>query len=238
MEGDLCGSHHIQAAIYIFICEGTEGFHHGLLIGFCVVGLIHHVIACIQDGIHIPVFLPAAGTEISFVVRSHIAEGMPIFFRVDEDGIILGGVKIQNRLQYLIGYLDHFESTVHTGLIFAGHDGHRIADIANSLIKNQPIVRTWLWIRLASEGKPFIWNILPGKNAFDPGNLLCCRGIDIGDPRMGIGTPEYFYNQAVRRCQIIRINRFAGDKSLWRLFFRTGVFTNFIADTSFFFLER
>ena len=84
MKDDLGGAYHVQSPVGIDAAVGAEGLHHGLLGRQGVIGPLHgHRTVC-QHLLHIPFFRTAAGAEISLVVGSYRAEGLPVLLRVDQ----------------------------------------------------------------------------------------------------------------------------------------------------------
>ena len=124
----------MQAAVYIHLTVGTEGFHHGLIEGPRVVGAVDHNVAVGHHGIHITVLLQPAGHQIAPVVAAHRAGREPILLGVYQKGIVLGGAEIQQGFQHLIFHLDQLQGFLGGLFVLGGHNGHGIAHKAHMAV--------------------------------------------------------------------------------------------------------
>ena len=209
MEYDLGGTDHIQPAVSIHITGGAKGFHHSLLVWQRVVSAFHHLIAFLQNRFHIPLPVCFAGTEIPFIICSHRKQGCPVLLRMDQCLIILSLMEIQNRRQHRIIYFNHLQGPVHTGLIPARHNGHRVSHIAHMAVQNQPVIGAGFRIRLPGHGKPLIWHILPGIDSLDTGYLLRIFRFYLFDLCIGMGASKHLHHQIISSGHIIQEHRFS-----------------------------
>ena len=134
VEHDLRGADHVQAAVYIHLTVGAEGFHHGLIEGPGVVGAVDHNVAVGHHGIHITVLLQPAGHQIAPVVAAHRAGREPILLGVYQKGVVLGGAEIQQGFQHLIFHLDQLQGFLGGLFVLGGHNGHGIAHKAHMAV--------------------------------------------------------------------------------------------------------
>ena len=99
MKYNLGRTYYIEPAVCVNGAEGSEGFHHGLLICLCMINPVNDNIAGVQHLVHISVFADLVCTEVPFVIGSHRAQGFPVILRVHKDIIVKGFMEIQNRLK-------------------------------------------------------------------------------------------------------------------------------------------
>ena len=81
----------MEPPIAVHLAVGTEGFHHGLVKGLGVIGMLQHNVAVRHHGFHVPVRSHLAGNQIPLVVAAHRAGGIPVLLGVHQGGVVLGG---------------------------------------------------------------------------------------------------------------------------------------------------
>ena len=207
MKWNLSGGHHIQAAVCIHIGVSAKRLHHGLLVCLRMVDTINHILAPFQRALHVAVFLSAASAQITFVIRSNRTEALPVFFRMDQNLVILRLPEIEDGFQDLILHLDEAKGVIHRFLGLARHDSGCISYKPHSPVQNQPVIGAGLRIRLACHGKTLIRHILISQYTGNPVHFGGGLHIDCLNQGMSVRTAEHLYNQAVLRRQIIRIDR-------------------------------
>ena len=213
MEHDLGGADNVQSPVVIHIGVGAEGLHHGLLVGFGPVHLVHHHVAVRQHPVHISHLIPGGGTEISFVVRSHRTESLPVFLRMYQNLPVQGFVGIQNRLQHLIGYFDQLHGLLHTSLIPSGHNGHRVSHIPEPPVQDQPVIGAGFRIGLPRQGKPLLGNVPISEDCLDARHQKRLVHGNILNESVGMGASQQFYHQTIPGRNIIHINRLPRHQS-------------------------
>ena len=98
VEGNLRRADDRQASEHILIRIGPEGFHHGLLHLLGVVRPIDDDVRRSQRSFNVaPVFFRPCH-EVALVVAADVDDGIPVLFRMDDDGVILRFRKIEKRL--------------------------------------------------------------------------------------------------------------------------------------------
>ena len=197
MERHLGGRYHIQSAVCIQISISPECLHHSLLVRFCMVHTVNHIIAGINHSIDIPFPAFAMSAEIPLIVRAYIAQASPVILRVNQDGIILCLAEIQHRLQHFIFNTYKLYSFLNRLFGNTCHNGGRVTHKAHPLIQNQPVIWACLRIRLSSQSKPFIRTVFISQNAYDSRNSLRPRRVNLLNQGMGMGTSYELYNQTV-----------------------------------------
>lgn len=115
-----------------------------------MVGVFNDDIAVCQHSFNVAVSLLTMGTKVAFVVGSNRAEGLPVFLRMDQNGVIFGRVVIQNSVQHLVLHFDESEGLVHAFFVFAGHNGNDIAHKTDMAVDEQVVTGTGLRERLAA----------------------------------------------------------------------------------------
>ena len=98
MERNLCGRKDIQSSIRIQICICSECFHHCLLVCLCMIHLINDILTVCQNRFYISLFTAVMCTEISLVVCPYRTQTLPVFFRMHQNRIVFGFMKIKYRL--------------------------------------------------------------------------------------------------------------------------------------------
>ena len=214
MERHLRGGDHVQPSICIHIGISAEGLHHGLLVRFCVVYTVDHIVAGLKDRIHIPRPADVVGTQVSLVVRADIAEASPVILRVHKDRIILRLPEVQYRFQHLILDLHKLHRLLNGFLGSARDDGRSISDETHSLIQDQAVIGARLRVSLSCQSEPLVRTVFVGKYTLNSRHCLRAGGIDLLDQRMGMGTSDDLHDQAVRRCKVVCIDRPARDQCL------------------------
>ena len=213
MKDDLGGAYHVQSPVGIDAAVGAEGLHHGLLGRQGVIGSLHgHRTVC-QHLLHIPFFRTAAGAEISFVVGSHRAEGLPVLLRVDQQFIILGLPEIQQGRQHLVGHFYEFQGFFRRRFCLRGHNGHRISHIADVPVQDQPVIGAGFRVGLSGHGKPLPGHILPGVDRLHPGHPLGFFRMDLLHQGVGVGAPQKLHHQRACRDLILQEHRLARHQS-------------------------
>ena len=106
MKRHLGGCHHIQSSEIIQIRISPERLHHGLLVGFRMISLVHHIFTVFQNRIYVPQAFFLLGAQISLIVSPYRHPGFPVIFRMDQDLIVFRFMKIQDCRKDFIFYLD------------------------------------------------------------------------------------------------------------------------------------
>ena len=158
-------------------------------------------------------------TEISFRVGSLTVFCHIIVFRMKNDRIILCFCKIKNRFKNLISHLYQLHCSVYASLIFSCNDCNRISHISKMPIQNQTVIRAWFRKGLARLGISLRRHIFISKNSLNPRNFFCIIRLNLCNYSMCMGTSKKSDDKAVRRSNIIRINRTAGKESPGILFY-------------------
>ena len=214
MEDDLGRAEDVQTAVEVHIAAGAEGLHHRLLAGLGVIHMVDDHVAVGQHGVDVAAAAFIVGAEIALVVRAHGAQALPVVLRMDEDGVVLGGVEIQHRLQHLILHLDELHRLLDAFVIRTGHDGHDIAHKADVPVDDQTVVGAGLRVGLAGLGVAagVLVHILPGKDGLDAGHLFGHRGVDGLDDGVGVGRAQQLDDEAVGRSEIVHVDRLTGHE--------------------------
>ena len=176
--------------------------------GLGMVGVFNDDIAVCQHSFNVAVSLLTMGTKVAFVVGSNRAEGLPVFLRMDQNGVIFGRVVIQNSVQHLVLHFDESEGLVHAFFVFAGHNGNDITHKTDMAVDEQAVTGTGLRERLACLGIPgsILRDVFPGKNRLNARPLFGHRRIDGLDNRVGVGRAEQLDDEAVGRNEIVHVN--------------------------------
>ena len=133
---------------------------------------------------------------------------------MDQDGVILGLVEVQNGLQHIILDFDQAQGAVNRRGGLARDDGDRIADKTYAAVQDQAVIRRRLRIGLAGHGEPMLWHVLIGQDTGNARHLLGNVRVDLADERMGMRRAQDFHDQAVCRRDIVGINRLAGGQCM------------------------
>ena len=173
---------------------------------------LHNEVAVGEHTVQVALLGKISGTEISLIIRADRAERFPALLRVHQDRVVLGSVKIENRLQHLIFDLDDLQSAVNRFLRSAGHNCHRIADKTHMAVENQAVIGAGLRIRLSGEREALLRNILPGIDRFNARYAHGGVGADLLNHGIGMGTAQKLYDQAVRGSQVIHKDRLTGHQ--------------------------
>ena len=136
MERHLSGRNHGQAPVFVKIGIRAEGFHHGLAVGFCVIGTLQHHRALRQRLLHVPCLKAFGGHQIAPGIRAHIAQRAEVFLRVYNNFIVQRLHKVQQGAAHLIGHPDQTAGPLSSLFRFRGHDGHRIACAAQQPVQD------------------------------------------------------------------------------------------------------
>ena len=163
------------------------------------------------------------GTQVALVVGSHRAQGLPVVLRVHQNRVVLGGVEIHHRLQYLVLHLDELEGLVHALFVLTGHNGHHITHKTDVAVDDQSVTGACLREGLACLGVAgrILRHILPGEDGFNAGHLLGHGRVDRPDHGVCMRRAQQLDDQAVLRDHIIHINGLSGDQ-LHRILFTEG----------------
>ena len=214
VEDDLGGAEDVQPPVQIHIAAGAEGLHHGLLARLGVVDMVDDHIAVRQHGVDIAAAALVVGAEVPLVVRAHRAQALPVVLRVDEDGVILGGMEVQHRFQHLVLHLNELHGLVHAPIVHTGHNGNHIAHKANMAVNDQPVVGAGFGVGLARLGvaAAILIHILPREDGLDAGHFLGDGGVDGLDDGIGVGRAQKLYNEAVGGGKVIHVDGLAGDE--------------------------
>ena len=121
--------------------------------------------------------------------------------------IILCLCKVKHWLKYLILCLNKLHCLINTALIHSRNNRNRITYESYMFIKNKPVIRTWLRIRLTGTGKTLhiLVNILICIYCLYSGYLHCNICINALNIRIGIWRTQKLYNKTILWCNIICI---------------------------------
>ena len=214
MEHDLGGAEHVQPPISVNGTIGAEGLHHSLLAGLGVIHPVDDHVTASQHSVDISAAALVVGAEVALVVGSHRAQGLPVVLRVHQNRVVLGGVEIHHRLQYLVLHLDELEGLVHALFVLTGHNGHDITHETDVAVDDQSVTGACLREGLACLGVAgrILRHILPGEDGFNAGHLLGHGRVDRPDHGVCMRRAQQLDDQAVLRDHIIHIDRLAGDQ--------------------------
>ena len=243
VEDDLGRAEDIQAAIQVDVAAGAEGLHHGLLAGFGVVNVVDDDVALAQHGVDIAGTALVVGAEVALVVGTDRAKALPVILGVNEDGVVLGGVVVEDGFQYLIFYFDEFQRLIDAFLVFTGDDGDHIAHKANVAVDDKAVIGAGFRVGLAGlrEAAAILRHILPSENCFDARHFFSDRGVDGLDDGVRVGRAQQLDDEAVLGGEVVHIDGLAGDKLHGVLFperFVDGVQLTHSAASLFFFHAR
>ena len=209
MERYLCGADDVQSAVSVHLGISTEGFHHGLLYGFCVVSIFHNNITFRNDFIHIAMFFQTACAQIALVIRAYGAKCLPVIFRMHQNGIILCLVEIQHRFQHIIFYFNDFHCLIYGFFCFPCHNGNSVPNETDTFVQNQSVIGTGFGICLSCHGETLLRHVFISQNTNDTGQFFRNIFFDFQNFRMGMGAAQHLYHQAILRRNVISVNRFA-----------------------------
>ena len=211
VEDDLCRAQDVQPAIEVDAAIGAEGLHHGLLAGFGMVDMVDDHIAVGQHGVDVAAAALVVGAEVALVIAPHRAEALPVVFRMDEDGVILGGVVVQHRFQHLILDLYHFQRLIDAFIVFACHDGHHIAHKVDVAVDEKAVIGAGLGVSLARLGVAagILRHVLPGKDGLNARHLLRHSGVDALHDGVGVGRAQELHDEAVGGDEVVHIDGLA-----------------------------
>lgn len=99
--------------------------------GFCVERSLKCDIAVGKHGVRVPRKFFTSCTQVSAVVRTDIAQSLPVIFGMNEDFVIECGMKIEDGGEDFVFYLDETESLVNRRFGFSRYNGDGIPDKAN-----------------------------------------------------------------------------------------------------------
>ena len=218
MEDDLGGGDYHQPSVDILLAPGAEGFHHRLLVGLGVVGLVHLIGTCCIDRVRVAFLDTVARNEVAFVVGTDFTQCLPVLFRVDQHRVVFCGMEVQHRRQYLIIHLDQFDRLEGGFFRFSGDDRDRVADMPYLPVEDQPVIGRRFRVGLTGQREPSFRDVFPGINRFDSRYLFGNRSIDRTNPGMCMRRTEQLDDQAVFRRDIVGIDRLAGCQCLPVLF--------------------
>ena len=238
MEHDLGGAEHVQPPISVNGTIGAEGFHHGLLAGLGVVNMVDHHIAPRQHCVDVSGAALIVGTQVALVVGPYRAQSLPVVLRVHQNRVVLGGVEVQHRLQYLVFHLDELEGLVHALFVLTGHNGHHITHETDVAVDDQSVTGACLREGLTCLGVAgrILRHIFPGEDGFNAGHLLGHSRVDRPDHGVCMRRAQQLDDQAVLRDHIIHIDRLTGDQ-LHGVFFAVGFVDNVHSAASFCFFQ-
>ena len=238
MEHDLGGAEHVQPPISVNGTIGAEGFHHGLLACLGVVNMVDHHIAPRQHCVDVSGAALIVGTQVALVVGPYRAQSLPVVLRVHQNRVVLGGVEVQHRLQYLVFHLDELEGLVHALFVLTGHNGHHITHETDVAVDDQSVTGACLREGLTCLGVAgrILRHIFPGEDGFNAGHLLGHSRVDRPDHGVCMRRAQQLDDQAVLRDHIIHIDRLTGDQ-LHGVFFAVGFVDNVHSAASFCFFQ-
>ena len=131
---------------------------------------------------------------------------------MDHNGVVQSGLKVQHRLQDVVLHLDHAHSLGHAVLVPTGHNGHRVAHIADGALQDVAVVGGGLRVGLACQGIADLGHVLPGQdagNAGHPAGGVLADGLDAG---VGVGAAEHLHHQAVTGHHVLGVHALAAGE--------------------------
>ena len=212
VEGHLGGGYHVEPPVMVQIGIGAEGLHHGLGVGLGIIGLIHHHVAGSHGGIHVAVGVAAAGHQVALRVAADVEVVEVVILRMNHNWVVQSGLKVQHRLQNVILHLDHAHSLGHAVLVPTGHNGHRVAHIADGALQDVAVIGGGLRVGLARQGIADLGHVLPGQDAGDAGHPaggVLADGLDTG---VGVGAAEHLDHQAVTGHHVLGVHALAAGE--------------------------
>ena len=211
VEDDLCRAQDVQPAIEVDAAIGAEGLHHGLLAGFGMVDMVDDHIAVGQHGVDVAAAALVVGAEVALVIAPHRAEALPVVFRMDEDGVILGGVVVEHRFQHLILDLYHFQRLIDAFIVFACYDGHHVAHKADVAVDEKAVIGAGLGVSLTglSVAAGILRHVLPGEDGLNARHLLRHSGVDALHDGVGVGRAQELHDEAVGGDEVVHIDGLA-----------------------------
>ena len=213
VERHLGRADHRQTAVFIDIGEGAECLHHGLTVGLGVEGALDHHVTGFEHFIHVPNVHPLCAAQVPLVIGSYRAQGAEIVLGMNEDGVVLGFGKVQQRLHDVILDLNQPQSLVGCLLIFGGHNGYRITVATQMTVENQPVIGAGLGVSLSGRSETGVGHILPGEDTTHAGHFQCGGGVDRFDIRVGMRAAQELNHQRILGNQVAGIDGFTGDKA-------------------------
>ena len=161
-------------------------------------GTLQDDVAIGKDGIRVAVLVCGGGDQVALVVRTQLAQGVPVVLRMHEDGIVLGGAEVQDWLEHLVAHLDAGERLVGGRLVFCGDDGDHVAHIAHMTVDDQAVVGAGLRIGLTGVGEAVLRDVFPGVDSHDAIELERLGGVDGLDYRVGMRAAQELDHKRVR----------------------------------------
>ena len=234
VENDLGRAEDIQPPVGIYAAVGAEGLHHGLLAGAGVVCMVDDDIAPRQHRLNIARPALIVGAQVALVVGPDRCQRLPVFLRVDKDGVVQCRVVVQHGGQDLIPDLDELHRLIDAFFILAGQNCDNIPRKADMAVDDKPVIGARLRVGLARLGvaAALLVHILPCVDRLDARHQQGTARVDLLHDSVGMGGAQQLYDQAVLRDDIIQVDRLAGHK-LHSVLFAHGLVHGFHWATSF-----
>ena len=192
-----------------------------------MVGPFQNHVALGKNPLHVSVDFIVTCNHVPLGVAAHVTGRKPVFLRVDENGVILGGAEIQHRLQNFILHFDELHGLPGGLFRFRGDNGHHVAGKPHVPVNDQPIIGRGLREGLARNGKPGLGHILPGVNIHHPGDLFGILRANVLHNGIGVGGPEDFDHQGILGRHVVGIHGLS-QKQLHGVLFPDGFIDGFI----------
>ena len=126
----------MQTAIAIKLSKGTERFHHGLVVGFRMVGTLQHNIAICKHRLHVAIAIGGATYQVASIVSAQVAQHMPVVFGVHQYWVVFGCAEIQHRFQHVIRNLNASKGLFSGFFSFGGNDSNHVTHKPHMTVDN------------------------------------------------------------------------------------------------------
>ena len=188
MENDLGGRSDMQTSVRIDLAVSRKRLHVTLLRRLGMIGSVYDVTASAQHFIDVAHGAGAAGDEVSFYIRSHIHQDLPVVFRMNDRLVVKSFLEIKHGIQYFVFHIDQLHGLIDCLFVVSDNDRHDISDIAHMTVDDQSVI--WRKLRKSRSGYRISFliliDILVGKNGFYAFQRERLGGIDILDDRIGV----------------------------------------------------
>ena len=154
------------------------------------------------------------GAQVALVVGPDRCQRLPVFLRVDKDGVVQCRVVVQHSGQDLIPDLDELHRLIDAFFILAGQNCDNIPRKADMAVDDKPVIGARLGVGLARLGvaAALLVHILPCVDRLDARHQQGTARVDLLHDSVGMGGAQQLYDQAVLRDDIIHVDGLAGHK--------------------------
>ena len=221
VEYDLRRSNNVQSSVTIKLRISNKWFHHCLIEGFRMISSFKYDVTFFHNTVHVAVGGNLACDEISLGIAADLAGWEPILLGMNENGIVLCRMEIQNRFQNIIFYFNKLHCLERRFFVFSRNDCNGIACKTNVTVKDQSVIGRRLGKGLSRNSESCLGNIFPSVDIYDTGNFFCDFGFNFCHNCIRMRAAENFYDKSICRRYVIYIYGLAEQK-LRSIFFTEG----------------